>query len=92
MDAQLLKFSLPPTLLQRGFWLYASKIRGPNDKTLCYVGMTGDVNGVAQSPFARAIMLHLTNLSGCAMFILRHGEHPDGRAEIHQADDSRSVR
>jgi hypothetical protein len=54
MGAQLLEFSLPPGLLQRGFWLYVWKIRGPNDEALCYVGMTGDVTGVAQSPFVRA--------------------------------------
>jgi hypothetical protein len=54
MDAQLWKFSLPPSLLQRGFWLYVWKIRGPKDEALCYVGMTGDVTGVAQSPFVRA--------------------------------------
>jgi hypothetical protein len=54
MDAELWEFSLPPNLLQRGFWLYVWKIRGPNDEPLCYVGMTGDVTLVAQSPFNRA--------------------------------------
>ncbi|MGO9238068.1 MAG: hypothetical protein ACLP4V_29740 [Methylocella sp.] len=54
MDAQLLEFSLPPRLLHRGFWLYAWNILGPKNERLCYVGMTGDVTGVAQSPFVRA--------------------------------------
>jgi hypothetical protein len=66
MDAQLLEFSLPPGLLQRGFWLYAWKIRGPENELLYYVGMTGDVGGVAQSPFVRALQ-HLgeKNLVAC---------------------------
>jgi len=52
MDAELHQLNLPP--LSRGFWLYAWKIVGPNDEQFCYVGMTGDVTGVAQSPFVRA--------------------------------------
>jgi hypothetical protein len=46
--------NLPPQILERGFWLYVWKIVGPHNETFCYVGMTGDVTGVAQSPFARA--------------------------------------
>ena len=40
--------------MARGFWLYVWKIVGPDNELLCYVGMTGDTTGVAQSPFARA--------------------------------------
>jgi hypothetical protein len=47
-------FDLPPRILARGFWLYAWKIVGPQGEQYCYIGMTGDVTGVAQSPFARA--------------------------------------
>jgi hypothetical protein len=54
MAAKLYKAELPPEILARGFWLYAWKIVGPKSQQLCYVGMTGDVTGVAQSPFARA--------------------------------------
>jgi hypothetical protein len=42
--------------VQRGFWIYARKIVGPRDERLCYVGMTGDVTRVAQSPFGRATL------------------------------------
>jgi len=54
VTAHAWEFSLPPQLLQRGFWIYAWKIVGPRDEHLCYVGMTGDVTRVAQSPFGRA--------------------------------------
>jgi len=54
MRARHREFLLPPALLKRGFWVYVWKISGPNDETLCYVGMTGDVTGIAQSPFVRA--------------------------------------
>jgi hypothetical protein len=54
MDAKLYHVDLPPEILPRGFWLYAWNIVGPQDKSYCYVGMTGDVTGVAQSPFVRA--------------------------------------
>ena len=54
MNAQAWELSLPPRLLRRGFWIYAWKIIGPQDEPLCYVGMTGDVTRVAQSPFGRA--------------------------------------
>ena len=54
MVAKLYDVELPPEVLARGFWLYAWKIVGPGSERFCYVGMTGDVTGVAQSPFARA--------------------------------------
>jgi hypothetical protein len=54
MRPKFFEFSLSPQLLDRGFWIYAWKIKGPNGQRLSYVGMTGDVTGVAQSPFARA--------------------------------------
>jgi hypothetical protein len=50
----LYQVELPPQILQRGFWIYAWKIRGPSSENLCYVGMTGDNTGVAQSAFNRA--------------------------------------
>jgi hypothetical protein len=53
MTAQAWELSLPPQLLQRGFWIYVWKVVGPHDEQLCYVGMTGDVTRVAQSPFGR---------------------------------------
>ena len=54
MSAKLYQVELPPEILVRGFWLYAWNIVGPRDKRFCYVGMTGDVTGVAQSPYVRA--------------------------------------
>jgi hypothetical protein len=54
MVGQLHSVDLPPEVFARGFWLYAWKIIGPSGKRFCYIGMTGDVTGVAQSPFARA--------------------------------------
>jgi hypothetical protein len=45
--------ALPAPMLQRGFWLYVWKVCLPNDGVRYYVGMTGDVTGVAQSPFNR---------------------------------------
>jgi hypothetical protein len=54
MTARAFELSLPPQLLQRGFWVYAWKIIGPRDEQFFYVGMTGDVTRVAQSPFGRA--------------------------------------
>ena len=53
-NSKLYEVDLPPDILARGFWLYAWKITGPAGERFCYVGMTGDVTGVAQSPFARA--------------------------------------
>jgi hypothetical protein len=47
--------------LERGFWIYAWKIIGSRDERLCYVGMTGDVTRVAQSPFGRATSTLGTN-------------------------------
>ena len=52
--AALYQVDLPPPILARGFWLYVWKIVGPQSERFCYVGMTGDVTGVAQSLFARA--------------------------------------
>jgi hypothetical protein len=54
MGAELHKVDLPPEILSRGFWLYVWNIVGAGDEKFCYVGMTGDVTGVAQSPFVRA--------------------------------------
>jgi hypothetical protein len=54
MDAKLYQVNLPPEILSRGFWLYAWNIVGPGGELFSYVGMTGDVTGVAQSPFVRA--------------------------------------
>jgi hypothetical protein len=54
MTAQAFELLLPPQLLKRGFWIYAWKIAGPRGESFCYVGMTGDVTRVAQSPFGRA--------------------------------------
>lgn len=61
MTARAWEFLLPPQLLQRGFWIYAWKIVGPRDERFCYVGMTGDVTRVAQSPFGRATSTFSTN-------------------------------
>lgn len=54
MSARLYQVDLPPKILSRGFWLYAWNIVGPRGERFCYVGMTGDVGGVAQSPYVRA--------------------------------------
>lgn len=54
MSPKLHQVDLPPEILSRGFWLYAWNIVGPRGKQFCYVGMTGDVTGLAQSPFVRA--------------------------------------
>jgi len=53
VTAKLYEVDLPPKILSRGFWLYAWNIVGSDGKPYCYVGMTGDVTGVAQSPFNR---------------------------------------
>jgi len=53
MAADLYQLDLPPEILSRGFWLYAFNIVGPKGELFCYVGMTGDVSGVAQSPIVR---------------------------------------
>jgi hypothetical protein len=52
-DAKLYRIDLPPEILVRGFWLYAWKLVDPGNENFCYVGMTGDVTGVAQSPYQR---------------------------------------
>jgi hypothetical protein len=54
VTARAWELSLPPELLLRGFWIYAWNIVGPRQEQFCYVGMTGDVTRVAQSPFGRA--------------------------------------
>jgi hypothetical protein len=55
----LYRFSLPPKLLKRGFWIYIWKITKNNGHNIFYVGMTGDTgSGVAQSPVNR-VSAHL---------------------------------
>jgi hypothetical protein len=54
MGAKLYRVDLPPEILSRGLWLYAWNIVGPQGEQFCYVGMKGDVTGVAQSPYVRA--------------------------------------
>jgi hypothetical protein len=45
---------IPPEMLERGFWLYVWIIRLRGDRTVHYVGRTGDSSsGHAQSPFGR---------------------------------------
>jgi hypothetical protein len=84
MDAKLWEFSLPPPLLRRGFWLYVWKIRGPKSEPLFYVGSTGDVTGVAQSPFVRA-SLHLRenpNNNALKRCLDKRGITPEGCKEF----------
>jgi hypothetical protein len=41
-------------MLARGFWLYVWEVTGPDERTVLYVGMTGDSSSAnAQSPFNR---------------------------------------
>jgi hypothetical protein len=48
------EFSLPPALLQRGFWIYIWKITRRDGSPIFYVGMTGDTGSSrAQSPINR---------------------------------------
>jgi len=54
VDRKLYQLDLPPQILSRGFWLYVWDIISPTGDRLCYVGMTGDVTGAAQSPYVRA--------------------------------------
>lgn len=54
MKAGYHEIAISPAIFARGFWLYAWLIIGPRGRKFCYIGMTGDVTGVAQSPFARA--------------------------------------
>jgi hypothetical protein len=54
MAAKLYQVDLPPQILSRGFWLYAWEVIGATGERFSYIGMTGDVTGVAQSPYARA--------------------------------------
>jgi hypothetical protein len=48
------EIELPPPIFARGFWLYAWFICAAHDSKFCYIGMTGDRSGKAQSPFWRA--------------------------------------
>jgi hypothetical protein len=46
--------TIPPEMLRRGFWLYVWVIRLRGNRTVHYVGRTGDSSsGYAQSPFGR---------------------------------------
>lgn len=45
--------TLHPPLLKRDFWLYVWKVGLPDGRFTHYVGMTGDVTGVAGSAFGR---------------------------------------
>ena len=66
-------------MLSRGFWLYAWNIVGPEGERFCYVGMTGDVTGVAQSPFVRA-GAHLgfnTNSNAIRRHLCKRGLAPE---------------
>lgn len=44
------KLSLPPSMLKRGFWLYAWRVVTPDDQELVYVGRTGDNSSPNASP------------------------------------------
>ena len=79
MNAKLYQVELPPEILSRGFWLYAWNIVGPRGKRFCYVGMTGDVTGVAQSPFVRA-GAHFgfnKNANAIRRHLVSHGVEPE---------------
>jgi hypothetical protein len=77
--AQLHKIAFPPAIMARGFWLYAWKIMARGNKRFCYVGMTGDVTGVAQSPFNRAAAHFGSNENANAIkrYLLSHGFEPE---------------
>ncbi len=54
MKATIHKLTFSGKLLERGFWLYVWEITTPENKTLYYVGRTGDSSSNhAQSPFNR---------------------------------------
>jgi hypothetical protein len=79
MSAALYEVNVPPQILSRGFWPYAWKIIGPTGQRFCYVGMTGDVSGVAQSPYARA-GAHLgsnPNSNALRQHLARKGVEPE---------------
>jgi hypothetical protein len=79
MAAKLYEVDLPPEILSRGFWLYTWKIVGPEDERFCYVGMTGDVTGVAQSPYVRA-GAHLgfnKNSNALRRLLVKQGVEPE---------------
>jgi hypothetical protein len=79
MSAALYEVNLPPQILVRGFWLYAWKIVGQTGQRFCYVGMTGDISGVAQSPYARA-GAHLgsnPNSNALRQHLARQGIEPE---------------
>ncbi|MGQ3354438.1 MAG: hypothetical protein ACT6XY_03810 [Phreatobacter sp.] len=44
------KLTLPPAMLQRGFWLYAWRVVAPDGSELVYVGRTGDNSSPNASP------------------------------------------
>jgi hypothetical protein len=79
MIAKLHQIDFPPEIMARGFWLYAWKILGAPDKRFCYVGMTGDVTGVAQSPFNRAAAHFGANKNANAIrrHLASHGFEPE---------------
>lgn len=80
----LFQIDLPPQVLFRGFWIYAWKITGPRGERFCYVGMTGDVSGVAQSPFVRA-GAHLgfnKNNNALRRLLSKHGVQPERCREL----------
>jgi hypothetical protein len=54
MPPTIHRVEIPPAILVRGFWLYAWNIEGPSSGSYCYIGMVGDVNGIAGSPYLRA--------------------------------------
>jgi hypothetical protein len=60
-QSRLHQFTLPPALLQRGFWIYVWKIHRPDRTPTFYIGMTGDTGSYrAQSPMNR-VAAHLGN-------------------------------
>jgi len=78
-EAKLHQIDFPPEIMARGFWLYAWKILGAGNNRFCYIGMTGDVTGVAQSPFNRAAA-HFgsnTNANAIRRHLLSHGFEPE---------------
>jgi hypothetical protein len=77
--AQLHQVDFPPEVMARGFWLYVWKILAPPNKRLCYVGMTGDTGGSAQSPFIRAAGHFGTNenLNMIKRYLASHGLEPE---------------
>lgn len=84
--AGLYQVDLPPQILARGFWLYIWKIIDPRGSAFCYVGMTGDVSGVAQSPFARAggHFSENKNANSLKRHLGRHGIEPEACQKIAQ--------